>query len=103
MDPKEKIRGSIEIVTADGRSIGLPGVKWSEEAIPVVLEALYGITDTAPETPGKRPSGRIPKGKWKARDMNNQDVEVLLWPEVPFDETLIGKAIAQALAKSDGA
>lgn len=73
--------GSIEILTADNTSIGLPGLRWTADVVPTIAEAVYGITQMAGTTPTERPTGRTPEAQWTGRDVNNQDIVILLWKD----------------------
>lgn len=92
------IHGSVEIVRND-ESVGVVGTQWVPEEVPVVLRNLHGIREMAEVEPEKRPTGRTPEHQWTGMDANNQPVDVYLWEDVPFDETVIGQAIAAELAK----
>ena len=94
----ETIQGSVEILRNDERT-GVVGAEWVPEEVPIVLRNLHGIRDMAEEEPQERPTGRTPEYQWSGKDASNQDVIVLLWQDVPFDETVIGQAIAAELAK----
>jgi uncharacterized protein YbaA (DUF1428 family) len=96
------ITGSVEIKTTDGQSIGVPGKRWTLEAVPVVLETLHGITGLVSVTPEQQPTGRTPEAQWSAVDANNQTVQVMLWAEVPYEETVVAQAIAAAIAEGEG-
>lgn len=74
---------SIEILTAIGESIGYPGVNLTAENVPVVVEALAGITALETVAPEEQPTGRIPEHQWTGKDAKNQSVTVFLWPEAP--------------------
>ncbi len=76
------IKGSIEVKTADGMSIGVAGTRWTIATVPVVLDTLYGITGLETATPQEQPTGRTPEAQWSGVDANNQDVTVLLWKEI---------------------
>lgn len=97
MEPSDVIVGSIEIKTTDNQSIGVPGTRWTLEAAPMVLETLHGITGMESVEPVQAPTGRTPEAQWTAVDANNQTVTVMLWREIPFEETLIAQAIAAAI------
>lgn len=97
----DPINGSVEILRGDERS-GVVGTEWVVEEVPIVLRNLYGIRDMEAQEPQERPTGRTPECQWSGVDANNQDVEVLLWEDVPFDETAVGQAIAAELAKGEG-
>lgn len=73
------LEGSIEIKTADGMSLGVPGKRWVLTTVPVVLETLYGITGMKTATPKVQPTGQTPYAQWSAVDARNQQVTVLLW------------------------
>lgn len=95
----EPIIGSVEIRDAGGNSIGVPGKRWTLEAVPFVLETLQGVTGLQSVTPEAQPTGRTPEAQWTGVDANNQTVEVYLWRDVPYEETAIAQAIAQAIAE----
>ena len=97
----EPIIGSIEIRTTDDQSIGVQGTRWTLDAVPVVLEALHGITGLEEAEPEEQPTGRTPEAQWQGVDANNQDVSVLLWRETPYEETAIAQAIATAIAEGE--
>lgn len=92
----ETINGSIEIIRG-GESIGVVGLRWNPETVPVVLETLHGITALDAVDPEAAPTGRAPAYQWVGVDAENQLVTVYLWPEIAFDETAIGQAIAASL------
>ena len=92
------INGSVEIVS-NGESAGVVGTEWVPSEVPIVLRNLYGIRDMEAHDPEPRPTGRTPLHQWSGVDTGNQAVLVLLWEEVQFDETVIGRAIAEELAK----
>lgn len=98
----EPIEGSVEVKTADGMSIGVPGQRWTLDVVPVVLEALHGITGMESVTPEQVPTGRTPEAQWTATDANNQHVHVFLWRAIPYEDTAIAQAIAGAIADGGG-
>lgn len=75
----ETFAGSIEILTANNESLGVPGVALDAGMVPSIVAALHGITQMTSVAPAERPTGRQPEAEWTGRDMNNQDVTVLLW------------------------
>lgn len=97
MEPNDVIVGSIEIKTTDNQSIGVPGSRWTLDAVPIVLETLHGITGMESVEPVQAPTGRTPEAQWSAFDADNQNVMVMLWREVPYEETAIAQAIASAI------
>lgn len=99
MDPNEIIKGSLEIKRADDTSIGVPGERWTLEAVPFVLETLQGVTELVSVPSEAQPTGRTPEAQWTGVDANNQDVTVLLWRDIPYEETAVAQAIAQAIAE----
>ena len=98
MDPIEITKGSVEIKKADDTSIGVPGERWTLEAVPLVLETLQGVTGLVSVTPETQPTGRIPEAQWSGVDAQNQQIVVMLWRDIPYEETAIAQAIAQAIA-----
>lgn len=94
----ETFVGSVEILTHDHESIGIPGQRWSADAVPVVLATLHGITDLREVIPQPQPTGRTPEYQWAGMDAQQQPVTVLLWRDVPYSETAIAQAIAAAIA-----
>lgn len=100
MDKLTPIMGSIEIVTMHGQSIGVPGQRWTPAIVPVVLEALQGITGLTTVVSGPQPTGRTPEAQWTGIDADNQSVTVMLWRDVPFDETVIAQAVAAAIRET---
>lgn len=99
MSEQTTIQGSVEIKTTDGQSIGVPGKNWTLEAVPFVLNVLHGITGMESVTPEQQPTNRTPDAQWTAVDADNQSVTVLLWPDIPYDETAVAQAIAAAIAE----
>lgn len=99
----EPMTGSIEIRTHTGESHGLPGQRWTRSAVPVVLETLHGITGMEAVEPEAQPTGRVPEAQWRGVDECNQGVTIFLWRDIPFDETVIAQAIADAIAEGQGA
>lgn len=95
------IEGSVEIRTADGMSIGVPGQRWTLESVPLVLETLQGITAMEPVTPVEQPTGRTPEAQWTALDVDSQAVTVMLWRDIPYDETAVARAIARAISMEE--
>ena len=95
----EQIAGSIEIRTANNESIGVAGKRWTLEAVPLVLETLYGVTGMECVTPEAQPTGRTPEAQWSAVDANNQTVTVMLWRDIPYEETVVAQAIAADIAE----
>lgn len=92
------MKGSLEVIDSSGESTGVVGMNLTSDAVPAVLDALYGITDVEEAEPTAADSGRVPDGQWTARDANNQDVTVRLWREIPFEETyaaMIGPQLAE--------
>lgn len=102
MDPQTMIEGSIEIRTTENMSIGVPGKRWTLDVVPVVLETLQGVTGLVSVTPQAQPTGRTPEAQWTGVDANNQSVEVYLWRDIPYEETAVAQAIAQAIAEGQG-
>lgn len=98
MSEQQPIIGSIEIQTADGISIGVTGARWTLDVVPVVLETLHGITGMASVTAEQQSTGRTPEAQWSAVDANNQSVQVMLWRDIPYEETAVAQAIAAAIA-----
>lgn len=94
------MRGSLEIIDNSGDSTGVVGTNWTPETVPVVLGALYGITDVQEAAPTPAESGRVPDGQWTAKDASNQDVIVRLWEDVPFEETYAAE-IGPGLVESE--
>lgn len=97
----EPITGSVEILRSNDERTGVVGTEWMPEEVPIVLRNLYGIRNLEAQEPQERPTGRTPEYQWSGVDANNQTVTVLLWEDVPFDETVIGQAIAAELAKGE--
>ena len=95
----EQIAGSIEIRTANNESIGVAGKRWTLEAVPLVLETLYGVTGMTGVGAGQQPTGRTPEAQWSAVDANNQTVTVMLWRDIPYEETVVAQAIAADIAE----
>lgn len=83
------MKGSLEITDMNGESTGVVGTHWTEEAVPVVLDALHGIADVQSVDPTTASeTGRLPELQWTGRNANNQTVTIRLWEEIPFEETL---------------
>lgn len=101
MEPNDVIAGSVEIRTTDNMSIGVPGKRWTLEAVPLVLETLHGVTGLASVTPEQQPTGRTPEAQWSGVDVNNQVVQVFLWRDIPYEETAVAQAIAAAIAQGE--
>lgn len=99
----EPTEGSVEVKTASDMSIGVPGKRWTVEVVPLVLETLHGITGMESATPQQAATGRTPDAQWTGVDANNQTVSVLLWRDVPYEETSVANAIAKAIAEGDSA
>ena len=95
----EPIQGSVEIRTANNESIGVAGKRWTLEAVPLVLETLYGVTGMESVTSEAQPTGRTPEAQWSAVDANNQTVTVMLWRDIPYEETAVAQAIAADIAE----
>lgn len=93
-----QVNGSVEIVSPIDR-IGVVGVAWTPEVVPIVVQTLHGITNLESESPERRPTGRTPLNQWSGTDAQGQPVKVLLWEDIPFDETALAKAIASEIAK----
>lgn len=81
----EAFRGSVEIITHDGESRGVPGVRWTPEAVPAVVETVAGITGLVEVEPEPAGSARIPEAAWTGQDAAGFPVTVLLWRERPED------------------
>lgn len=99
---EDVVIGSVEIRKHTGESMGVVGQRWTVAAVPVVLETLHGITELEAVEPEAQPTGRVPEAQWTGVDAQNQPVTVMLWADIPFDETAIGKAIAASLAEGQG-
>ena len=99
MSEQTPTKGSIEILTPDGQSIGLEVKAATPADVPVILRAVYGLDGIADTPPGKR-KGQSPKGEWKGRNNRGQEVTALLWEEVEFTDTEIGQSMAAALLAS---
>ena len=97
----EQILGSVELSWQDGRNASHVGVAWTVDTVPLVLGVLDGLTDFAAVEPTAAPTGRVPEAQWTAIDREGQPLTVRLWPDIPFDETAVGQAIAAAMAESD--
>lgn len=97
----EPIEGSVELWDGD-QSLGLSGKRWTLEAVPVVVEAVHGITDIAPVEPTEQPTGRIPDAAWTGTGALGQPVSIYLWADIPYEETAVAQAIAAAIAESEG-
>lgn len=94
--------GSVELITADSESLGVPGVLWTPDVVPVIVGALHGVTDMAPIEPEPQPTGRTPDAAWSGKDRSGRDVAVYLWRDQPYDQTAVAQAIAQAIAEKEG-
>lgn len=97
----EPIEGSVEIKTANGMSIGVPGQRWTLDAVPLVLDTLHGIGHMESVTPERQSTGRTPEAQWSAVDANNQTITVILWRDIPYDETTVAQAIAAAIVEGE--
>lgn len=92
------MEGSLEIINSSGESTGVVGSDWTADAVPVVVRALYGITDVEDAEPTPAQTGRTPDHQWTGKTANNQDVTIRLWSEVPFEGTFashVGPALAE--------
>lgn len=96
----ETIQGSVEILRNDERT-GVVGAEWVPEEVPIVLRNLHGIREMEPAEPQQRPTGRLPEYQWSGKDASNQDVTVLLWRDIPYEETYAAR-IGPGLAESEG-
>ena len=94
------MHGSLEIIS-NGESIGVVGTDWTDDAIPVVLKTLYGVTDVHETDPTPADTGRVPDGQWTATDASNQSVTIRLWRDIPYEETFAAR-IGPGLAESEG-
>lgn len=79
------MEGSLEIINSSGESMGVVGLDWTADAVPVVVRALYGITDVEEASPTPAQTGRTPDNEWTGKSANNQDVTIRLWSELPFE------------------
>lgn len=95
----EAITGSVEIVRNDERT-GVVGTEWVPGEVPIVLRNLYGIRDMEPQEPEERPTGRTPEYQWSGLNAENQSVTVLLWRDIPFEETYAAE-IGPGLVESE--
>lgn len=98
----EPFAGNIEIINEAGESYGLPGVAWSPEAVPSVVSVVAGIADLQPVDPEPAQTGRVPEASWSGVDRAGLPVQVHLWRDIPYEETEIAKAIAEAIAAEGG-
>lgn len=96
------MEGSLEIVHSTGESTGVVGTDWSDDAIPVVLRTLYGITDVKEAEPTRAATGRVPDGQWTGKTANNQTVTIRLWREIPFEETYAAQIGPGLVDESEG-
>lgn len=75
----EAFVGSVEIITHDGESRGVPGVQWTPEVVPAVVGTLAGVAGLVEAEPEAQPSGRTPEAQWTGQDGAGFPVTVLLW------------------------
>lgn len=94
------IRGTIEVLTGEGPdaiSFGWPVMATDPDLVPGTAAGL-GYTDVVTVAPRVRP-GQMPAGEWTAIHPDGHAVFIVLWEETPFDETVIGRALAVARAQ----
>ena len=92
------MQGSLEVIDSSGESTGVVGMNLTSDAVPAVLDALYGINGVQETEPTPADTGRIPDGQWTGKTANNQAVTIRLWREIPFEETyaaMIGPQLAE--------
>lgn len=97
--------GTVELLIGSGETMtseGLPGVALTVDLVPAIVGALKGYTGIAEAAPVER-AGRLPVAEWTAQTPDGRDAVVVLWEEVPFEETAHGKALAAANAPDEPA
>lgn len=97
---QREITGSIEVLIGGGetlQSYGIPVVAATLAEVPVVVKVRHGITGLVPVADPDPINGRTPVAVWTAQTADGQTVRTILWEDVPFDETVIGKALTDAL------
>ena len=91
MSEQTPTRGTIEILTPDGQSIGLEVQAATPADIPVILRAVYGFGEIVDKAAEKR-ANRTPKREWKARNGRGQEIAAVLWEAREFTDTEIGQS-----------